>query len=255
MSALFDEPRRCNLTLVACRELTGPISLDRLRRVREPVSRSKTGVQGKVADVVHGRSRHAESANELKAFRILLATARSAIWQEQPFCLEYHYDGAKHRYTPDILVVWGAHQEVVEVQEDSESELPENQAQFRLVGELLAEHGFHFRLWKRSEICAEPRLTNVDLILRYRCVDISAVDRERIRHTLSPAPDWHLRSLCETSQTAVQNVLRLVLDGTLHIDWWEPLSLDSKVSILPIGRQIWPCPPLGRIPLLEARCY
>jgi hypothetical protein len=33
-----------------------------------------------------------------------------------------------------------------------------------------------------------------------------------------------------------------VLDGTLHIDWWKPLSLESKVSITPIGRQVWPFP-------------
>jgi len=73
------------------------------------VSRSKSGVQGKVADVIHGRSRHAESQNELKAFQILVATAHADSWQEQPFTLEYHHEGAKHRYTPDILVIWGAH--------------------------------------------------------------------------------------------------------------------------------------------------
>jgi hypothetical protein len=79
------------------------------------VSRSKSNIQGKVADVFGGRSRHAESQNELKAFRILMATARSDAWQEQPFCLEYHHEGTQHRYTPDILVVWGAHQEAVEI--------------------------------------------------------------------------------------------------------------------------------------------
>jgi hypothetical protein len=54
----------------------------------------------------------------LKAFRVLLATGHPDAWQEQPFFLEYHYDGTKHRYTPDVLVVWGAHQEVVEIKED-----------------------------------------------------------------------------------------------------------------------------------------
>ena len=34
-----------------------------------------------------------------------------------------------------------------------------------------------------------------------------------------------------------------VLAGAIHIDWWEPLGLDSRVSIAPVGRQIWPCPP------------
>ena len=129
-----DEPRRSNLTFVACEGRTEFISFDRLQRVREPVSRSKSGVQGKVADVLHGRSRHAESGNELKAFQVLMATGRADDWQEQPFHLEYQHEGAKHRYTPDILVAWGKHQEVVEVKDDAEAELPENQARFALIG-------------------------------------------------------------------------------------------------------------------------
>src|SRR5260370_15127984 len=83
-----------------------------------PVSRSKSGVQGKVADVVHGRSRHAESQNELRAFQVLIATARADSWQEQPFVLEYHREEAKHRYTPDLLVSWATRCEVVEIKDD-----------------------------------------------------------------------------------------------------------------------------------------
>lgn len=89
MPSLLQECRRSNLTFIACQGTGEPIRLDLLRRVREPVSRSKSGVQGKVADVVHGRSRHAESQNELRAFQILMATAHAHSWQEQPFILEY----------------------------------------------------------------------------------------------------------------------------------------------------------------------
>jgi hypothetical protein len=210
--------------------------------VREPVSRSKSTVQGKVADVFAGRSRHAESQNELKAFQVLMAAGRSDAWQEQPFCLEYHHEGAQHRYTPDILVAWGSHQEVVEIKEDSDAESPENQAHFTFIRELLAEHGFYFRVWKKSEICAEPRLANAGLILRYRSVAVSDLLNEVIRHAFSLMPELPLRRFCE-HPTAVQSVLRLVLDGKLHIDWWEPLDLDSKIGRAPIGRQVWPFPP------------
>jgi hypothetical protein len=215
-----------------------------LKRVREPVSRSKSGVQGKVADVLHGRSRHAESQNEIKAFRILAATARADAWQEQPFLLEYHLDGKRHRYTPDILVVWGSHQEVIEIKEDLEAELSENRDRFDVVGDILAGYGYRFRLWKKSEICAEPRLTNATLVLRYRRVEVVPVERERIRRTFSSSHDLPLRIFQEAPQIAgVQSVLRLVLDGTLYIDWWQPLAPDSRVSIVPVGPQVWPCPP------------
>ena len=196
-SNMSEEQSCSHLIFMADPGTTGPMRVDRLQRTREPVSRSKSGVQGKVADVFHGRSRHAESQNELNAFRILLATARADAWQEQPFVLQYHHDGAKHRYTPDILVVWGAHQEVIEVKDDAEAELPENRARFALIGELLGEHGYHFRIWKRSEISAAPRLSNANLALRYRSVVVSAAERERLRRVFSSTPELPLRTLAE----------------------------------------------------------
>jgi hypothetical protein len=256
MPNLFEEQSCSHLSFIVGKGTTEPIRVDQLRRAREPVSRSKSGVQGKVADVVHGRSRHAESQNELKAFQILLATSRADAWQEQPFILKYHHKGAKHRYTPDILVIWGAHNQVVEVKDDAEAELPENQARFALISGLLGEHGYYFRLWKKSEICAEPRLTNANLVLRYRCVAVPPPERERLRRVFSSTPELRLRALSETFKATVQTVLRLVLDGTLHINWWEPLGLDSKVSIVPLGPQIWPAPPLTVSPtcLPETKC-
>jgi hypothetical protein len=239
----IEGPRRSKRTFAGSWEPTEPVDFNKLMRVREPVSRSKAGVQGKVADVLCGRSRHAESQNELRAFRIFAATARADAWQEQPFFLEYRHDGKKHRYTPDVLVAWGLYQEVVEIKDDRDAELPENQERFRLIRELLSEHGYYFRLWKRSEICAEPRLTNASLILRYRCVEIPAVEHEKIRRAFSSTPESTLGSFRQTPRMTIQSVLRLVLSGTLHIDWWEPLGLDSRVSIVPIGRQVWPSPP------------
>jgi hypothetical protein len=51
---------------------------------RNPASREKSPI------VLQGRSRHAESQNEIKAFRVLAATARADQWQEQPFLMEFH---------------------------------------------------------------------------------------------------------------------------------------------------------------------
>lgn len=239
MPNLLQECRRSNLIFIASPG-SEAITPDRIRRVREPVSRSKSGVQGKIADVLRGRSRHAESLNELMGFQILMATAHADSWQEQPFTLEYHHRGAKHRYTPDILVSWGIRQEVVEIKEDQDAESPENRERFPLIHELLAEHGYGFRVWKKSEICAEPRLANSILILRYRCTVVAATERERIRRAFSSETEWPLRKLCEVSGVPVQGVLRLVLEGAIHIDWWQPLGLESVTSLAPVGLQVWP---------------
>jgi hypothetical protein len=229
-------------------EPTASAAFDRMRRVREPVSRSKSGVQGKIADVFHGRSRHAESQNELRGFRVLLATARADHWQEQPFRLEYRHDGAKHHYTPDILVRWGTHQEVVEIKDDTEADLPEAREGFALIQKLLEEHGYYFRVWRKSEICAEPRLANVGLLLRYRCAVVSPIEREKMRQVFASTPEWCLRTFCEAQGIAVQSVLRMVLDGTLYINWWRPLTLDSDISSVSIGPKVWPFPPHGAQP-------
>ena len=118
-----------------------------------------------------------------------------------------------------------------------EADLPENQGRFAFISELLAEHGY-LSVWKRSEICAEPRLTNSNLVLRYRCVTVPAAEHERIRRAFSSTPEMTLRTLCQISEVSVQSVLRLVLEGAIHIDWWEPLRLDSRVSITPVGRRM-----------------
>ena len=58
------------------------------------------------------------------------------------------------------------------------------------------------------------------------------MEQESIRRVFSSFPELRLRTFCETTEEiTVQGVLRVVLDGTLHINWWEPLTLDSKVSI------------------------
>ena len=94
----------------------------------------------------------------------------------------------------------GAHQEVVEIKEDSDAESPENQARFHLIRELLADHRFCFRVWKKSEICAEPRLANAALILRYRAVAVTARHYKEIRRTFSLMPELPLRRFCEHSR-------------------------------------------------------
>jgi hypothetical protein len=130
--------------------------------------------------------------------------------------------------------VWGTHREAIEIKEDSEADLPENQLRFDLIRGLLAEHGYHFRLWRRSEICGEPRLSNASLVLRYRSVRVSAVERESIQLAFSSRSEVRL-SMFEGSPMVVRSILHLVLDGALHVDWWKPIDFHARVSVHPIG--------------------
>jgi hypothetical protein len=197
-----------------------------------------------VADVAAGKSLHAESLNELAAFRVIIACARVDLCQEQPCVLEFHYASQRHRYTPDALLGWGTYRELVEIKDDADAELPENRERFAAIKEALVEHGYEFRVWRKSEILAEPRMSNAVLALRYRTVYPSSLERERIRRALIEHQNLTVNALTEISGVPIQSALHLVLDGTLHIDWWERLTLTSRISSFPIGQQKWPCPPV-----------
>jgi len=244
MHGIDEQQYRCSkLTFMSIQKPPDVVEFHHLRRVRKVVSRSKSGVQGKIADVFSHRSRHAESQNELKGFRILLAAGRPDHWLEQPFVLDYRYGALKRRYTPDVLAIWDQHREVVEIKDDLEAAKPENQERFSLIHELLAEHGYCFRVWRRSEITKEPRLANAGLLLRYRCVAVPSIEREDIRRAFAITPNLRLDQFCKDNGPTLQSVLRMVLEGSIHINWWEPLTLDSHISSSPIGLQIWPFPP------------
>jgi hypothetical protein len=216
----------------------------KLTRVRKAVSRSKAGVQAKVAHIAAEKSLHAESLNELAAFRVIIACSHADFCQEQPCVLEYRFAEKSHRYTPDVLLAWGTHFELAEIKDDAEAALPENQERFAAIKEALAEHGYAFRVWRRSEIIAEPRMSNVTLVLRYRTVEPSDLERERIRRAIQMDSNSSLTigSLGEVSGISLQSILSLVLDGTLNINWWERLTLTSRIGGSPIGQQVWPCP-------------
>ena len=105
-------------------------------------------------------------------------------------------DGAKHRYTPDILVVWGTHREVVEIKDDAEADLPESQQRFELFQELLGEHE------DRSRGVAKIRFPQS---LASRMSDsCCAIDAWRYRHGARK----HSARFCLCSRTVFAYVLR-----------------------------------------------
>jgi hypothetical protein len=180
---------------------------------------------------------HCESHNELKAAVILVSAAHADVIKMQPFELIYHDDGKKCRYFPDSLLVWGNELWAVEIKDDKKAEDPQVRARYDLMADLLATHRINFCLWKKSEICSEPQLSNARSILRYQKCPVSPMQQERIRTMFVADP---VIPLGKFDDDDIRSVLRLVVEGKLHIDWTTNLSRSSWVSISPIGEQIWP---------------
>jgi hypothetical protein len=216
-----------------------PEELMKLKPVRDPV-RIYRGVRGKVADLAGKRSYGAESQNELRGLRIFVAGSTADVILEQPFSLEYMQSGKWRRYTPDVLLAKDGQCTVVEIKPDDIAKQPEAQEFFELVGRLLKQYGLHFRVWRQSEICKEPRLTNAAFLLNYRRHLPSPLERERLRRAIASHETVTLTTLSSLAEVKLESVLRVVLEGTLQINWWQLLDHQSMVSRQPIGPQIWP---------------
>jgi hypothetical protein len=185
------------------------LNLRFLCRYRKPITRSKRTIRGKVSDERHNTMQHGESWNETKALQILVNTAHPDIIHVQPFELRYKFDGKLRRYTPDVLLIWGDEFWVVEIKEDKRADLPEVPY-------------LHF---------------NAIHIMRYQRCPVSTFDRERLRCQFEKKPQVLLGSLNDDD---IRFVLYLVIEGTLHLDWWSRLSRASLISTTPIGHQEWP---------------
>lgn len=190
-----------------------------------------------MSDERHNCMQHGESWNEAKGLSILINTAHPDILVVQPFQLRFRLDGVARRYIPDVLLVWGDDIWVVEIKEDKRADEPSEKARFKEIERALASHRMKFLVWKKTAICAEPRLHNALYIMRYQRCPVPTLDRERLRRQFEERPQVILGAL---SDDDIRYVLYLVIDGTLYLDWWAPLSRGSLISTKPIGRQEWP---------------
>jgi hypothetical protein len=227
----------CTLRFKTSQPAGEPFDLGQILRIREPITRSQRTFRGKVHDEAHGKSHHGESHNEVKGLVILVVCAHADTIAVQPFRLSYKFEGKSRRYTPDVLIVWGGEIWVVEIKDDKKAEAPHEKARYELVGSLLATHRIHFLVWKKSKICAEPRLSTARNVIRYQKCCVTAFERERIRLMFTATP---VVALGDLNDDDIRSVLRLVIEGTLHIDWSSRLSRTSWVSASPIGQQLWP---------------
>lgn len=227
----------CAIRFKTCQSTEDPFDLRYILRSREPITRSKPTFRGKVPDFAHHCSQHGESRNEVNANVVLVAVAHADVLKMQPFVLIYHHEGKKRRYFPDALLAWGDELWAVEVKQDEKAKDPLVKARYQVITDLLATHRINFLLWTKSEICSEPRLSTARSIIRYQKCAVSPMQRERIRTLFLADPVIALGNLDDDD---IRSVLRLVVEGKLHIDWSTKLSRMSWVSVSPIGDQMWP---------------
>lgn len=203
-------------------------------RARNVVSRSRARPTGKYPSWKMGRMVQWESHNELNAYRLLDANPAVRAFHEQPLVIHYQLGGESHIHYPDTLVDLGTSRELWEVKPATEAARPENVARTEFLTSALLNHGFTYRMVLAEELKRQPRLSNIQTMLKFGRQPISLVEREQIRQILANSRGIHWGALTKRDLGGRGRFIlaRLVLEGRLLFDM--DACLDENTLFIPI---------------------
>ena len=177
------------------------------------------------------RNVHYESLHECKAFKLFDACSDVSYFQEQPCRIRYVMNGEQRTHYPDALVKSPSGKDLVEVKTSEEAATDEVRERTEFMQRALQPLGYGYRLLTSDLLSQNPRLENVETLLRLGRNSIPLVMREQIRRIFKAngAIPWGaFRTSASVSQHRAA-VCRLVLEGALKIDFNQPLSDASQI--------------------------
>lgn len=151
--------------------------------VRRPPARRRKRLIGKWSSRKSDLAMWYESSLELDALRLLEWSPVVLRYATQPFRLEYRDGDHLRAYTPDVLVETTTAVWVLEIKPLQETEQTDQQHRFSLISRELSDRGYDFRVITESKIRVQPRLGNIQRLLRYQQQLVP-------HHILAQAQDW-----------------------------------------------------------------
>lgn len=205
------------------------------QRARKVISRSNAKATGKYPSLKMGRMLHYESSHERNAFRLLDACSEVKSFNEQPCCIRYVMDGVNHIHYPDILVKlpWGA--ELWEVKTAVDAATLEVTQRTTFMEQALPLLGYRYRVVKAEQLAQLPRLDIAIRLLRSGRPPVSLIQREEIRQIFKIGGNisWGTFKLGAPGGKYYSQICRLILEGTLSVDFNRPLvDISSLHSVL-----------------------
>lgn len=195
-------------------------------RSRKVVKRSNARNTGKYPSHKMQRLLQWESEHEANAMRLLDADPQVISFQEQPCEIVYQLDGIPHRHYPDLLVKNQHTQTLIEVKSSVDANTPETAKRTAFLQNTLPRLGYQYQVMLAEDIGAQPRLNNLKRLLKMRCKQLSAIDREVLRLSFQQCPIQRWGAFDFTQLT---HICHLIVQGSLSIDMTKPI--DSRTLI------------------------
>jgi hypothetical protein len=201
-------------------------------RSRRVVTRSRSCPTGKYPSWKMGRMVQWESRNELYAFRLLDCDPKVTTFHEQPCEIVYRQNGVERRHYPDVYVETTGSKELWEIKPSSKASQDVIAARSTLLRDGLKQYGFIYRVVLDCDLAKQPRLQNVDILLRFGRRPLAEYERERVRQYLRRLGSVCWSDVCQGvyGPKGREIVCRLVLEGALAFDVDCPLSPDTPFT-------------------------
>jgi len=202
----------------------------RVRRCKDGTGTAR--VKGKFPSLKLGKSVWYENHVERDYIYLLEFDPNVLSYKERHPQIQYIYNGARHTFTPDFLVIRRDSKQIIEVKPDDQAAKEENYVFYRLLASIYRQEGYEFSVVTDTEIRTQPRLNNIKLLWRYArtpltlqclflCQDLI---RRRRPASLREAVEFFE---CNHISSAKEVVFALMFRGVLAFDFMQAINADS----------------------------
>jgi len=190
-------------------------------RVREVKTRSKTRATGAYPSFRMGRMVHWESPGERDAIKLLDVDPAVLHVSEQPCVIVYRLNGSLHKHIPDLMVRRIGGNSLLEVKTACDARSVDIAERTKLLCSELPRLGYTYEVLISEDLGRQPRLRNVEFVLRHGRSELTLHEREDLRRFLGDKPGfvWSEVVNGEAGVLTSRKACRLILEGQLSIDF------------------------------------
>lgn len=200
---------------------------------RKIISRSNTKPTGRYPSIRLQRMVLWDSPHELNAYRLLDSDPAILEFAEQPCIIHYRLNGKCHRHYPDTLVKTAAGDALWEIKTASDASRPDVAERTHLMTTHLPAFGFQYQVVLAEDLSRQPRLRNVQFLLRHGREELSFEEQEYARQLFTTVDRMKWQAvLCQNYKPfTLKHMCRLILEGQLLVDINQAFSPSTIISV------------------------